>query len=78
MGFSPLYVKDSLFDSSFEYVNMYCEMGINIKSDDGFEEWGVVPGSNTDPNPGPVPEPSSIIALLSGLGSLLAFRRRRA
>lgn len=26
----------------------------------------------------PVPEPSSIIALLGGLGSLLAFRRRRA
>ena len=43
--------------------------------------WGYGQGSTVNVSNfvyGPVPEPSSIIALVGGLGSLLAFRKRKA
>jgi len=49
---------------------LYSKMGVNMSSDDGFEEWGVGVG-------GPIiPEPATIV--LFGFGGLALIRKRRA
>ena len=61
---------DSIFgEDDSKYVYFYSKMGVNMSSDDGFEEWGVGVG-------GPIttPEPATIVLL--GLGAL-ALRRKR-
>jgi len=72
-----LYVANSLFstDPSKAYVTLFSQFGNptgTYSSNDGFEEWAVMPNSNTV-----VPEPSTIALALSGLvGAGFAGLRR--
>lgn len=73
-GDMGLFVLDSLFDPAKEFVELYSFFGANIASNDGFEEWGVLAGQSNV-----IPEPSSLVALLSGVLALGGFvtRKRR-
>jgi hypothetical protein len=67
-------VPDSFFagHSPTEYLYLYSHF---TKSSGGFEEWGVI--QSVSPTPGPsVPEPSSAMVSLIGVG-ILGMRRRR-
>jgi len=77
-GDMGLFVLDSLFDPAKEYVELYSFFGANIASNDGFEEWAILASEPPIPPP-PVPEPSSLVALFSGVLALgsLATRKRR-
>lgn len=54
------------------YLYLYSGFGENNKSNGGFEEWGIGPANNS----APVPEPSSIIMLGSGLATLGGLVKR--
>jgi len=77
-----LYVQNSLFDTSKNYVTLFSQFGNpsgQYSSNDGFEEWATMfpQGQN------PVPEPSTIALALSGLvgagfAGLRRLRRRQS
>jgi hypothetical protein len=69
------YIPTSAFAGGGPYLYLYSGFGENNASDAGFEEWGAGPPNSTGTSP--VPEPSSIILLSSGLMTLGGVLRRR-
>jgi len=70
-------VPSNLFGSdNNKYVYLYSKMGVNLSSNDGFEEWAVGEGGPIIPGPTTTPEPATICML--GFGGLALLRKRRA
>jgi hypothetical protein len=69
------YIDNSLFTSSNPYVTLYSKFGVNAGSGGGFEEWWVRDGQSTGHSP--VPEPTSLLLVGSGLAGFAAWRSRR-
>jgi hypothetical protein len=69
------YIDNSLFTSSNPYVTLYSKFGLNYGSGAGFEEWWVREGQNG--GQAPIPEPTSLLLVGSGLAGFAAWRSRR-
>jgi hypothetical protein len=68
------YINNSLFTSSNPYVTLYSQFGSNFGSAAGFEEWWVREGQSAAT--APIPEPTSLLLVTSGLVGFAAYRRR--
>ncbi len=74
-----MYVPETMFTRNpdgthvYQYITLYSKFGIQYASNDGYEDWGIIVGAE------PTPEPSGLIALVSGATGLagLALKRRR-
>jgi hypothetical protein len=68
------YIPNSFFIGSNPYVTLYSQFGTNFASDAGFEEWSVQTGGGAA---APVPEPTSMLLLGSGVAAFGAWRRKQ-
>lgn len=75
-----LYVPNSVFIHSLDYIYLYSKFGTTIANNDGFEEWAVeiVSGDPIDPPPDPIPEPMTMLLFGSGLAGAFIQRKRLA
>jgi len=66
------FIPSSAFGSDqTKYVYLYCELGANHETDNGFEEWAVGVGGTV------FPEPAALSLLIVGALAVLVRRRRR-
>ena len=68
------YINNSLFTGTNSFVTLYSQFGLNYQSGAGFEEWWVREGQGGGQPP--IPEPTSLLLLSSGLAGLGAWRAR--
>jgi hypothetical protein len=69
------YINSALFTGPNQNVTLYSQFGVNFASGAGFEEWWVREGqAGGQP---PIPEPTTLLLVGSGLAGLAAGRGRR-
>jgi hypothetical protein len=71
------YINNSLFTGTNPYVTLYSQFGLNYSSGAGFEEWWIREGQVGGGGQPPIPEPTSVLLLGSGLAGLGVWRARR-